>query len=174
MAMDPTAEKPVRNLPASIHLQSNQHGYSSARLCDPAGQCTEHWSAIRALSDAGMLSCPGGRLACCAECNDSASTHAAHPLTRLLPPLYEESPPPPPKKRYGIGTITYMKAVSIGHQLCQRTHPSICSSTPREKDPARPPVPQPGPSSPHSRPQCFTGPFAELQEHVWCVIRQDA
>ena len=128
---------PPAKQPAQLQL-------SKAVRCWP-GQCTQPRNDIRAPSGAGMLSRPGGRSACCAECNDSASPDTAHPLTRLLPPLYEESPPPPPKKRYGIGTITYMKAVSIGHQLCQRTHPSICSSTPREKDPARPPVPQPGP-----------------------------
>ena len=48
----------------------------------------------------------------------------AYPLAKLLPPYIEDEPPDAdPKKRYGIGTSTYMKAVSSGHQFCQSTHP---------------------------------------------------
>lgn len=46
----------------------------------------------------------------------------------------------PPKNSIGIGTKTYMNAVSIGHQLCHSRQPSSCSSTPRLKLNAKAPA----------------------------------
>ena len=47
-----------------------------------------------------------------------------YPLAKLLPPYIDDEPPDAdPKNRYGIGTSTYMKAVSSGHQFCHSTHP---------------------------------------------------
>lgn len=48
----------------------------------------------------------------------------SHPPPSLL---VRKCVDPPPKNRHGIGTITYMRAASMGHQLLYKAHASICS-----------------------------------------------
>eukprot|EP00244_Chara_vulgaris_P009626 TRINITY_DN4174_c0_g1_i1.p2 TRINITY_DN4174_c0_g1~~TRINITY_DN4174_c0_g1_i1.p2 ORF type:complete len:121 (+),score=22.73 TRINITY_DN4174_c0_g1_i1:459-821(+) len=45
---------------------------------------------------------------------------------------------PPPKNMQGIGTMMYMRAVSIGHQLFHSAQPRTCSPSPKLKRNANP------------------------------------
>lgn len=49
-----------------------------------------------------------------------------HPLARLPYPMESEALP---KKRYGMGTSTYMRPVSSGHQFFHSTQPCRCTSS---------------------------------------------
>ena len=113
MAMEPTAEKPVRNFPASTHLRV-QH-------------VSEHCEHKRGKNELEAMLEP-----------QLQGLPRPHPLANVLPPYEPLSMPP--KNSIGIGTSTYMNAVSIGHQLCHSRHPRSCSSTPRLKLKARAPA----------------------------------
>jgi hypothetical protein len=69
------------------------------------------WKSIAGMATVPMAENPVKNL--------PASTHPA----AVLLPL-----PPPPKKRYGMGTSTYINAVSMGHQLDHRAHPCTAYS----------------------------------------------
>ena len=78
--MLPTAEKPVRNLPASIHLHIDATAFGP-----PTRQQRSEAAVAR-----------------------SSRARVRHPLARSLP--YAEESWLAPKNRYGIGTNTYMNA----------------------------------------------------------------
>ena len=87
MAIEPTAENPVRNFPASIHLHDmpclRQSSLTHLRL-----QQRSYRVLLGGVVD------------------------MAHPLARLLPPYTDDVESAWPKKSQGIGTSTYIRAAS--------------------------------------------------------------